>query len=161
MKKWITALPFRRQFVKTCLWALIVIAFLSGGMALISYDDAMSLYLSISLKSPQEGIAALYYDVGKGYNDGHVVSVFIKGDNQVYDYLYKIPKKTLYHLRWDPPPAMRDPITIEKIEILDSSQRLVKRLNLRQLAPLNQIQALEQSADQADIRVQEGAMILR
>ena len=82
--------------------------------------------------------------------------LYIKGDNQVYDYLYKIPKKTLYHLRWDPPPAMRDPITIEKIEILDSSQRLVKRLNLRQLAPLHQIQALELSADQANIRVQEG-----
>ena len=154
-------LPFRKQFVKACLWALIVIAFLSGGRALISYDDATSLYLAISLKSPQEGITALYYDAGKGYNDGHVVSVFVKGDNQVYDYLYKIPNKILYHLRWDPPPAMRDPITIEKIEILDSSHRLVKRLNLRQLVPLHQIQALELSADQVDIRAQRGPMILR
>ena len=157
MKAWIVALPFRRQFVKACLWALIVIAFFSGGRALLSYDDATSLYLSVSLKSPQEGISALYYDVGKGYNESRVVSVFLKGDNQFYDYLYKIPKETLYHLRWDPPPAMRDPITIEKIEILDSSQRLVKRLNLRQLVPLHQIQTLELSADQADIRVQEGA----
>ena len=157
MKKWAIAPPFRRQFIRTCLWALIVIAFVSGGRALLSYDDATSLYLSVSLKSPQEGISALYYDVGKGYNESRVVSVFLKGDNQFYDYLYKIPKETIYHLRWDPPPAMRDPITIEKIEILDSSQRLVKRLNLRQLVPLHQIQTLELSADQADIRVEEGA----
>ncbi len=83
MKKWVIALSFRRQFFRTCLWALIVIAFLSGWRAMISYDDATSLYLSVSLKSPQEGISALYYDVGKGYNENHVVAVFIKGNNQV------------------------------------------------------------------------------
>jgi hypothetical protein len=157
MKKWRIALPFRRQFFRTCLWALIVIIFISGWRALTSYDDVNSLYLSVSLKSPQEGIAALYYDVGKGYNETDVAPVFIKGGNQVYDYLYKIPNKTLYHLRWDPPSTAHDPLTIRKMEILDSSHRLVRRLNLSQLAPLHQIQALEVSEEQADIRVQEGA----
>lgn len=157
MKAWVIALPYRRQFFRTCLWALIVIAFLSGWRALIFYDDATSLYLSISLKSPHAGISALYYDVGKGFNDGDVVSAFIKGDNQSDDYLYRIPNKTLYHLRWDPPSVRGEPITIQKIEILDSSRRVVKRLNLRLLAPLQQIQALELSVEQASIRVLEGA----
>jgi hypothetical protein len=157
MKKSVIALPFHRHFFRTCLWALVVVTLLTGWRALISYDDASSLYLSVSLKSPQEGIAALYYDIGQGYNERHVVSAFVKGDNQVHDYLYKIPYKTLYHLRWDPPPATHNPLTIRKIEILDSSHRLVKRLGLRQLAPLHQIKALELSDEQADIRVEEGA----
>ena len=60
MKKMVMTTSFQEQFSRTCLWALIAIAFLSGWRALISYDDANSLYLSVSLKSPQEGIAALY-----------------------------------------------------------------------------------------------------
>jgi hypothetical protein len=157
MKLKIEQIPFKGQFRKACLWAMVVIACISAWRALISYDDANSIYLSVSLKSPQAGIAALYYDVGKGYNDNHVASASIRGDNQVYDYLYKLPNKTLYNLRWDPPPATDDPISIRKMEILDGSRKLVKRLNLRQLEPMNQIQTLELSDDQADIRVQEGA----
>ncbi len=157
MKKWVIALPFQRQFFRTCLLALIAIAIVSGWRALISYDDTTSLYLSISLKSPQEGIAALYYDVGRGFNESHVVSAFIKGGNQVNEYLYRIPNKTLYRLRWDPPPATHEPITIRKMEILDSSNRLVKRLGFHQLSPLHQIKTLELSNEQADIWVQEGA----
>ncbi len=68
-----------------------------------------------------------------------------------------MPNETLYHLRWDPPPVTHGPITIQKIEILDSSHSLVKRLSLHQLAPLHQIQALDLSDEKADIRVQEGA----
>lgn len=151
------ALPFRKQFFRACLLALIVISSLSVLKALISYDDATSIYLSFSLKSPKEGIAALYYDVGKGYNAGDVHTAFIRRNGQVYDYLFKIPNKTLYNLRWDPPPATYDPISIRKIEILDGSHSVLKHLDLRQLEPLYQIQALEVSDEKAELRVQEGA----
>ena len=77
-------------------------------------------------------------------------------DNQVYDYLF-----IRYRIR---PSTTCDgtagcnarPLTIRKIEILDSSQRLVRRLNLLQLAPRHQIQALDLSDERANIRVEEG-----
>lgn len=157
MNRWLTAPPLPKWFFQSCLFALIVVALVSGWRALISYDDSNSLYLSISLKSHKEGVTALYYDMGKGFNESHVVSAFIKGDNQVYDYRYKIPNKTIYRLRWDPPPVTHDPITIQKIEILDNSFRLVKRLGLHQLAPLHQIESLKLSGEQAEILIQRGA----
>jgi hypothetical protein len=158
MKNWAIAPPLRKPFFRVCLFALIVIAFISGWRAFTSYDDATSLYLSVTIQSTQEGLSALYYDVGKGYNPNDVVSTFIKGDNQVFDYLYKMPNKTLYHLRWDPPSAVtQDPFTIQKIEIMDGFHRRLKPLDLRQLVPLHQIQALELSDEKADIRVQAGA----
>jgi hypothetical protein len=153
----VTAFTFRRLFLGVRFWALIVIIIISGWRAIISYDDAISIYLSVSLKSQHDGIAALYYDVGEGYSENHVIPVSIKGDNQVHDYLYKMPGKTIYHLRWDPPNTAHDTITISKIEILDSYRRQVERLNLRQLQPLNQIQAFDVTGEKVDVRVLGGA----
>ena len=64
--------PYRREFFRGCVWALLLAVLLFGVRALITYEDGTSLYLSLTLRSPQEGVSALYYDVGKGYNDGHV-----------------------------------------------------------------------------------------
>jgi len=157
MKKRMRAFPYRKEFFRACLWALCAVVLLSGGRALLSYEEATSVYLSLSLQSSYEGISALYYDVGKGYRDSQVVSAFIRGDNRIYGYLYKIPNKTLYHLRWDPPPSARGSIVIHKMQIQDGSRRPIKRLDLDQLASLHQIEALAVIADRADIRIQEGA----
>lgn len=157
MKVRIAQIPLQDQFMRACLWALIVVASISVWRALLYYDDATYIYLSVSLKSPQAGISALYYDVGKGYNENDVAPASILGDNQVHEYLYKIPNKTLYNLRLDPPPATHRPISIRKVEILDNSRKLVKRVNLCQLKPVHQIQALELFHDKVDILVQEGA----
>jgi hypothetical protein len=101
MKKRMTDLSFRKKYVKVCLWALIIIIIISVWRALTAYDgvNTSSIYLSVSLKSPQDGVAALYYDVGKGFNDKHVEAVSVKGDEQFHDYLFKMPNKTIYNLR--------------------------------------------------------------
>jgi hypothetical protein len=123
----------------------------------LAYEDANSIYLSLSLKSPQKGVAELFYDIGKGFNTRHIVSASVRGDGQSYDCLFKMPNKTIYNLRWDPPLGAYDVISIQKMEILDGSHRPVKRLNLRQIEPLHQIAALTISDEKADIQIQEGA----
>ena len=157
MIQWIMALPFRRQLFRACLWALVVISMICIWRAVLSYEDANSIYVSVSLKSSQKGVAELFYDVGKGFNATHVVSASVRGDGQVFDYLFKIPNKPILNLRWDPPLGAHDVISIQKMEILDGSHRHVKRLSLRQIEPLQQIAVLAISDEKADIQIQEGA----
>lgn len=158
MKKWMIAPPYRKQFKMACLWVFVVLCVITTVKALISSDyDAHSIYLSVSLNSPGEGVAALYYDVGEGFNENHVVSVSIKGGGQLDNYLFKIPNKTIYSLRWDPPLLTHDVISIGKMEILDGSRRPIKRLSLSQLEPLHQIRIIGLSDVTADFQVLPGA----
>lgn len=152
------ALPFRRQFVMACLWALVVLSAIFIVRAVFSRDyNADSIYLSVSLNSPQDGVAALYYDVGKGFNDNHVVFVSIRGGGEVYDYLFKMPNRTIYNLRWNLPFLTNDAISFRKMEILDGFRRPIKRLSLSRLEPLHQIRTFALSDAKADFQVQEGA----
>lgn len=152
------ALPFRRQFVMACLWALVVLSAIFIVRTVFSRDyDADSIYLSVSLNSPEDGVAALYYDVGKGFNDNHVVFVSIRGGGEVYDYLFKMPNRTIYNLRWNLPFLTNDAISFRKMEILDGFRRPIKRLSLSRLEPLHQIRTFALSDAKADFQVQEGA----
>jgi hypothetical protein len=151
------AFPFRRRLFRACLWALVVISSICIWRAVLAYEDANSMYLSVSLKSSQKGVAELFYDIGKGFNSTQAVPASIRGDGQVFGYLFKMPNKPILNLRWDPPFAKDNVIPIYKMEILDGSRRPVKRLNLRQLEPLQQIAVLVISDEKADIQVQEGA----
>jgi hypothetical protein len=157
IKQWGMALPFRRQLFRACLLALVIISMICIWRAVLSFEDANSIYVSLSMKSPQKGVAELFYDTGKGFNVTQVVSASIRGDGQIYDYLFKLPNKTIYNLRWDPPLVRDNVISIQKMGILDGSRRPVKRLSLRQLEPFQQIAALTISDEKADIRVQEEA----
>ena len=161
MKKWMTSLSDRRKFVRAGLWTLMIVSSISVGRVILSYDYdgaySRSIYLSVFLESPHDGTATLYYDVGEGFNEENSASVFVNGDGKIHQYLYKIPNKTIFHLRWDPPLSTHNFISIRKIQVLDGFQRRVKRLNLNQLEPLHQIQALIVSDDKADLQVQQGA----
>jgi hypothetical protein len=153
-----SALPFRKQFVMAWLWALVVLSAIFIVRAVFSRDySADSIYLSVSLNSPEDGVAALYYDIGKGFNDDHVVFVSIRGGEQVYDYLFKMPNRTIYNLRWHLLLLTRDIISFRKMEILDGFHRPVKSLSLSQLEPLHQIRTFALSDVKADFQIQEGA----
>lgn len=151
---------YRKKFFKACLCALIIGSIIWVWRAVISYDgtNALFLNLSVSLKSPQDGIAVLYYDVGEGFSENHMASLSVKGDGQIHEYLFEIPDRPIYNLRWDPPLSTHDVISIHKIEILDSHRRVVKHLSLRQLEPLHQIQTFNLSSDgKAELQIQQGA----
>lgn len=153
-----SALPFRRQFVTACLWALVVLSAIFIARAVFSRDyNADSIYLSVSLNSPEDGIAALYYDIGKGFNDNHVVFVSIRGGGKVYDYLFKMPNSAIYNLRLNLLLSTNDVISFRKMKILDGFRRPAKRLSLSQLEPLHQIWTFAISDAMADFQVQDGA----
>lgn len=141
-----------------CLWALVVISAISVTRALLFSDHpTASIYLSVSMSSPGNGVASLYYDIGKGFNDSHVASAPLREHRQVTDYLFQIPNKTLYSLRWDPPQITDGIISVHKIEILDGFRKPLKHLQLTQLEPLHQIQSFAVSDTKVAIQVQEGA----
>ena len=153
-----SALPCRRQYVTACLWALAVLSvtFIANGVVSPDYD-ADSIYLSVSLSSSADGVTALYYDVGKGFNDNDVLFVSIRGGGQVYDYPFKIPNRTLYDLKWSLLLLTHDVISFRKIEILDGFRRPVKHLSLRQLEPLQQVRLSALTDTNADFKIQERA----
>ena len=159
MIKRMTDLSFRRKFFRACLYALIITSIISIWRAVIAYDskNSLSLYLSVSLRSPEDGVAALYYDVGQGFNVNHVVPVSIKGDEKVIEYLFEMPNETIYNLRWDPPPLTHALISIQKMEVLDGSLMPLRRLSLRQLEPLHQIRLVALTDAKADFQIQEEA----
>ena len=159
MNKELTDNSFKRKFFKACLCVLIVGFIMGVWKAVTSYHDTHSLFLNISMsfKSPQDGVAVLYYDVGEGFNEKHVVSRSVRGDGQIHEYLFEIPNKVIYNLRWDPPLTTQEIISVHKIEILDGYRRPAKLFHPRQLEPLHQIQALNASDDRAELLIQEGA----
>lgn len=152
------ALPSRRQFVTACLWVLVLLAatFIMKGVISTDYS-ADSIYLSVSLNSPVDGVAALYYDVGKGFNDNDIVFVSIRGGGKDYDYLFKMPNKTIYNLRMNLLLLTNDVISFRKIEILDGFRRLARRLDPGQLEPFHQIRRATVSDTTADFKIQKGA----
>jgi hypothetical protein len=153
-----SALPFGRRFVTACLWALVVLSAIFILRAVSSHDyNTDSIYLSVSLNSPEDGVAALYYDVGKGFSDNHVVFVSIRGGSKIYDYLFKMPNRTMYSLRLNLLLSTNDAISFRKMEILDGFRKPAKLLSLSQLEPLQQIRIVALSDAKADFQIQEGA----
>ncbi len=153
-----TACPFRRHFVIACLCALVSLSAIFITRAVLSgVYNVDSIYLSVSLSSPGDGIAALYYDVGEGFTDDHIVFVPIRGDDRVYDYLFKMPNQTIYDLKWHLLLSTYDVISFHKMEILNGFQKPIKHLSLNQLEPLHQIRTFALSDSKADFQIQEEA----
>ncbi len=136
--------------------AVLSVIFIAKGLFSREYDHD-HIFLAASISSPEDGIAALYCDAGKGFDDNHAVFVPIKGGGRVYDYLFKMPNRTIYHLRWNLLFETQGPISFYKIEILDGFRKPITSLNLNQLQPLHQIQTVELSDVKADFRIQKGA----
>ena len=144
--------------MRACLCALVLLCgiFILKGVFSRDYDHD-HIFLAASISSPEDGFAALYYDTGKGFDDNHVVFVPIKGSGRVYDYLFKMPNRTIYQLRWNLLFETQGPISFYKIGILDGFRGPAVKLNLKQLEPLSQIGKFELSSEKADLQIQERA----
>ena len=136
---------FANGKIRRLLWAALILAIMiSGWNALISSSREMSVFVRISMKSPESGKAALYYDVGRGFNSRHVSTSPVYGDDKFHDVKFKFPfLKMLYHLRFDPPPISEGEIIINRVDIVDRDGRILHDFNLNRLKPLYQIKTVD------------------
>src|SRR4030042_3848999 len=130
---------------KRLLWAALVLAvMIAGWNALILSAREMLVFVRGSMKSPQSGKAALYYDVGRGFNSRHVSTSPVYGDDKFHDVKLKIPfLKMLHHLRFDPPSISEGEIIINRVDIVDRDGRILHDFNINRLKPLYQIKTID------------------
>ncbi|MFO7665617.1 MAG: DUF2142 domain-containing protein [Desulfobacterales bacterium] len=145
MIRWIKKRFLSDKKIQRLLWAALVLAvMISGWNALILAAREMSVFVRVSMKSPESGQAALYYDVGLGFNSRHVSTSPVHGDGKFHDVKLKIPfLKIFHHLRFDPPSISEGEIIANKVDIVDRDGRILYDFGLNSLKPLYQIKTID------------------
>ena len=143
--------------IRRMLWAALILSFLLAAWdGLTSYANNLNMYLRISIKTPQSGIGALFYDIGNQYNQEDMSSAYILGDSRFHEIRFKLPiLYTLHHLRFDPPAVKEGQIVINRVELIDHYGRLLKRFDLNRLRPLNQIKQMAIQNGEVSISIDE------
>ena len=170
---WIKKVFLSDKKIKRLLWAALVLAIMiSGWNALILSAREMSVFVRVSMKSPESGQAALYYDVGRQFNSKHVSTSPVHGDEKFHDLKLKIPfLKIIYNLRFDPPSISGGEIIINKVDIVDRDGRILYNFDLSRLKPAYQIKkfdfinsnihfSMDKKANDPQIRILNGAVDL-
>ena len=145
MATWVKKIFFSDKRIKRLLWAALILSIvIPGWRALTFYAQDISVFVRVSMKSPETGSAELYYDVGRQFNSRDFSSSYVHGDGKFHDVKLKIPfTKILYNLRLDPPAVSKGEIIINKIDIIDRYGRILYDFNLNRLKPANQIKKFD------------------
>lgn len=127
-----------------------------GWRCWILYQKTTVPYLQMSLQSSIKSTAQLFYDAGRGFNEGDSVSIKIQPDSGFHDYLFRLPRATIFALRFDPFTA-GGVMHIEGIKIVDRLGHRLQAIDLRQWHPANQIREIGFSNNILNIVTEEGA----
>jgi hypothetical protein len=129
----------RKQFISTVLAAFIIAAALVLWHTVSLYPDLHRRYFEISLKSPVEDGARLYFDLGHGLSEKNSRGFTLQGDNQYHRYRIDIPVDSIRLFRFDPPTTPEGSIVIDHAAIVDSAGRTIETLDLTKWKPHYQI----------------------
>ena len=145
MMTWIKKVFFSDRRIRRLLWAsLALVLMISGWRALTLYSQNIAVFVRVSMKSADAGTAALYYDVGRGFNSRDISTSPVRGDGALHDVKLKIPfNGTFYHLRFDPPATSEGEIVINRVDIVDRYGRILQDIHLDRLQPANQIKTFD------------------
>ena len=138
---WMNRAFFSDKRIRRLLWAAFIFTIVVSGWRVVTfYARDMSVYVRLSIKSPEPGIAALYFDAGQRFNDKDVSGANVYGDGKFHDVQLKLPYfKTIYDLRFDPPAVSGGEIVINKVDIVHRSGRVLYDIDLNWLKPHYQI----------------------
>ena len=130
--------------IKRLLWAALILAMVVSGWGALTSYDMSSLFVRVSMKSPEAGTVALYYDVGRQFNDQDFSALPVSGDGKYHVFKLKIPfNKTFYNMRFDPPSVSKGEIIVKKVDIIDRHGRLLYDFNLNCFKPAYQIKRFD------------------
>ena len=80
MMTWIKKVFFSDRRIRRLLWASLALALMiSGWRALTLYSQNIAVFVRVSMKSADAGTAALYYDVGRGFNSRDISTSPVHG----------------------------------------------------------------------------------
>jgi hypothetical protein len=123
----------RKKFILSILATFMIAVALTLWHAASLYPDLHRRYFEISLSSPVNDSARLYFDLGYGLSEENASSFMLHGDNQNYQYKIEIPAESILLFRFDPPATPKGSIVIGHAAIVDSVGRTLETLDLEKV----------------------------
>lgn len=113
--------------------------------------------LQLQISSSTASIAQLFVDRGRGYNELDSIAVPIDAatPNQFQKLTFKLPRATIYSLRFDPT-TTEGTILIKDVKVIAGSRDVLK-IAPSQIVPLNQVRPITLERNQAVIKTTEHA----
>ena len=92
----------------------------------------------VEMRSDAEAVAQLFYDVGKGLNEGSSATQSVGGSDTYSTLRFRLPNDPIRALRFDP---LNGPgnFSIRRAYVADRFGRVVQQFHPNDLVPLNQI----------------------
>jgi hypothetical protein len=134
--------------------ALVIAVVISAIYIRLTYRDARSFYVQISMRSSVSDKAQIYYNTGENLSERHSVSINVVSDEQFQTHNFALPGKTIYNLRFDPPAGA---ISIQSISIVNGFGKSLEYVDLNVLRPANQIKVFDLKNNTLDVTADEGA----
>jgi hypothetical protein len=125
--------------------------------AILSYQKDENLYLTMSLRSPVQGDAGLYYDSGDGFREKDKAVIQIGNHSYARVYAFPLPNRDLFRFRFDPPPVFDGPLSVGNIRIVTGRGKTLKEIDIHRLKPLRQIRTFQHTGSESILTVQDGA----
>ena len=134
-----------------CSMALVVMS-----LGLVAISAPAPARLAVTLETPRESTAELYWDSGHGFNAGESSSRLVRRTSQPTTYRFPIRALTVTGLRFDP--MGRDgSMVLHSLAIEDARGGLLARLGLDAVAPGQQVTGMEHRGDSLVLIVPTGA----
>ena len=136
-----------RAEARVSLWqrlrfTLTVAALVGVVFSLWPRNSGASFCFEVTIRSSLAGFAQLYYDVGRGINEGDSSRIEIGGHDREIRGRFPLPEGIFRSLRFDPTDRNQNTMTLSAARIVDRSGRVVRVIAPNQFKPANDIEGL-------------------
>lgn len=97
--------------------------------------------LHVTMKSSVNSIAQIFYDIGNGLNEKDSIRCTVSKNIGLQVLRFPLPKKPIQYIRFDPLNA-EGSFSVQEIQLVDESDRLIKTIDFQAVKPLHQISSI-------------------
>ncbi len=115
----------KRQIITT----LGIVALLSGAIVLGIAGRTAPFYFELAMRSSRPGMAQLFYDIGKGFNENDSVRLSAPAGESNRELRFALPAGEYRALRFDPIERGTCSMTIRSARIVDLSGRTLRKFS--------------------------------
>ena len=123
------------------LCAALVLTVVASTPLMMKRLSALDFVFEVRLQSSTQGVAQIFYDIGKGMREEDSAQVQIAQSTAPTIYRFRLPSGELYALRFDPIDR-EGAVTFSDAKILDSHGKLIKNIAGSQFRAAQQISSL-------------------
>ncbi len=144
-------------FLKDSLIAAIIITVITGIPDLVYYwMEARKIHIAVDIKSSENSVAQLYYDIGNQFNEKDSDSRPILSDIGFQTLRFQLPQQAIYNLRFDPM-MNAGKCALQNIRVVDGFNQVVRIIDLSVMQRLDQIQNVSIQNGQMQFEIQPGS----